>query len=74
MTAEEFHSVAADTKLECAIIEVITLRRILFELHNQSTNILQRITHLEADIQNQKEYLRNRKVPFKTSNTQPNES
>ena len=65
MTAEEFHSVAADTKLECAIIEVITLRRILLELQNQSTNILQRIAHLEADIQSQKEYLQNRKVPFK---------
>lgn len=65
MTAEEFHSITADTKRECMILEAITLRRILFDLQNQSTLISQRIAYLEADIQNQTEYLKNRKVPFK---------
>lgn len=67
MTAEEFHSVAADARLECLTIEALTLRRILFDLQNQSTLISQRISYLETDIQNQTNYLKNRKVPFKTN-------
>lgn len=65
MTAEEFHSVAADARLECLTIEALTLRRILFDLQNQSALISQRISYLETDIQNQTNYLKNRKVPFK---------
>ena len=65
MTAEEFHSVAADARLECLTIEALTLRRILFDLQNQSTLISHRISYLEAEIQNQTNYLKNRKVPFK---------
>lgn len=65
MTAEEFHSVAADARRECLTMEILTLRQILFGLQNQATLISQRIDHLEADVQGQTEYLKNRKVPFK---------
>lgn len=65
MTAEEFHSVAADARRECMILEAAMLRRILADLQSQTKLIEERISFLETDIRNQTNYLQNRKVPFK---------
>lgn len=66
MTAEEFHSVAADTRRECMILEAAMLRRILTDLQSQTKLIEERISYLETDIQSMTNYLQSRKVPFKT--------
>lgn len=65
MTAEEFHSVAADTRRECMVLEVSMLRRILADLQNQTDLIEARIIYLEDDIRNQTVYLKSRALPFK---------